>query len=261
MRNLIHLLLIAVSMFAGSVFAAETGYVHAMSGDVTITQAGKASAKAKVGDLFEQGTSFTTGADGKAVIKFADGQVIALAPNTNFVVSSYDYNAANVPSSNIVFSLVRGGMRFVTGLIGQTSPSKFAVRTPTLTAGVRGTDGTIAIGPKGETLVTVKQGVVTITSAAGTVVINEGSFAFYPPGATTPSATGPLSAMPAEAQALILMVNELGSRDLPSPTPVDVIQAAKEAVDAQSAAGAPGSPAPTPGPGGGGGGGTGTSPS
>lgn len=262
MRKLIQSLLVAFSMFfAGAAFAQETGYIHALSGGATITRVGKPAAPAKVGDLFEQGTSIVTAADGKVTLKFADGQVIALAPNTSFTVTTYDYNTANVANSNIVFNLARGGLRFVTGLIGQKAPSKFAVRTPTMTAGVRGTDATIAIGNNGSTLVTVLQGMVSITNATGTVNIDQNSFAYYPPGAARPIVVGSFSQLPPEAQALVLMVQELSGRTLPPPTPVNVIDAAKEAVDAAVQSGAGNVvPASTPGPGGGGGGGTGISP-
>jgi len=263
MRNLFRVLLVVLALFAGSALAAETGYVHAISGDVTIARAGQAPVKAKLGDLFEQGTSFVTGPDGKAVLKFADGQVVALAPQTNFAVTSYIYNTANAGENNIVFNLARGGMRFVTGLIGQTNSSKFLVRTPTATAGVRGTDGEIVLANDGSMLVSVLKGVVTITTASGTVVINEGNVAFYPAGSLTPTVVGPASSLPAAALALLQSAAGLTNTDVPPPTPKDVIDAAKEVVDAanQSGAAPPGSPSPTPGPGGGGGGGTGVSPS
>jgi uncharacterized cupin superfamily protein len=260
MRNLVRALLIAVFLFAGSAWAVETGYVHAISGEVTITRAGMAPVRAKLGDLFEEGTSFATGADGKAVLKFADGQVVSLSPRTQFAVTSYVYDKNNAAQGNILFSLARGGMRFVTGLIGQTNKSRFAIRTPTLTAGVRGTDGIIVVSDDGSTLVTVLDGVVTITTSAGTVVINKDSYAFYPPGALVPSASGPASNMPPAAFTLLQTAAGLINTDLPPPDPVDVIQAAKDVVDA-AAGGGPVTPTPTPGPAGGGGGGVGVSPS
>jgi uncharacterized cupin superfamily protein len=257
MRNLIRAIFVAVCVFAGGAWAAPTGYVHAVSGDVTITESGKAAAKAKLGDLFEQGTTFATGADGKVTLKFSDGQVVALAPNAQFSVVAYSYTTANAGSNNILFSLARGGMRFVTGLIGQTDKSKFAIRTPTLTAGIRGTDGEIIVAQDGSVLVSVLDGAVTMTSPAGTIVVTAGSYAFYPPGSNTPTANGPVSSLPAAALALIQIAAGLTATDLPPPSPVDVIEAAKAVIAAatQSAPAAPlGPQAPTPGGSGGGGG-------
>jgi hypothetical protein len=257
MRYLIGSVVFALSMFAGAVWAAPTGYVHAISGEVTITEPGKAAAKARLGDLFDQGTSFVTSDDGKVTLKFADGQVIVLAPRTRFTVTTYVYNSADAGSGNVLFSLARGGMRFITGLIGQTNPSRFAVRTPTLTAGVRGTDGEIVVADDGSTLVSVNNGVVTMTSAAGTVVITAGNYAFYPPGSSIPTATGLVSNLPSSATTLIDIATGLASSDTPPPSPVDVIQAAQEVINAasQSAPAPPlGPPAPTPGGSGGGGG-------
>lgn len=271
MRNLMRAVVIAMFMFAGAAWAAETGYIHAISGEATIARAGQAPVKAKLGDLFEEGTSFATAADGKVTLKFADGQVIALSPQTQFTVTSYVYSSSNVAQNNVLFSMARGGMRFVTGLIGQTDRSKFAIRTPTLTAGVRGTDGIIVQADNGATVVSVLDGVVTITTAKGTLVINKGRFAFWKAGTeidpSNPTSTGTVFTRDSGGQTDVGLIleaaNDLGNKELPQPNPVDVVQAAKDVIDAanQSGAGAPGSPAPTPGPAGGGGGGTGVSPS
>jgi hypothetical protein len=253
-------LLLLAALCVGTAWAAPSGYVHAISGDVTLTEAGKPATKAKLGDLFEQGATFATGADGKATLKFSDGQVVALGPNAQFGVTTYNYNTANVADSNIVFNLVRGGMRFVTGLIGQTNNSRFAVRTPTLTAGVRGTDGQIIIAANGSVLVSVNNGVVTMTSPAGTVVINAPNFSYFPPNATTPTiSNAPLSSLPPEIAALANALAALAGEPTPAPNPVDVTQEAKKVIDeaAQSSPTAPTPPASPPAstPGGSGGGG------
>jgi uncharacterized cupin superfamily protein len=256
-------LFLLVAFCTCSVWAAPSGYVHELSGDVTLTDAGKPAVKAKTGDLFEQGAVFVTGADGKATIKFSDGQVVSLGPNAQFGVTTYNYNTANVADSNIVFNLVRGGMRFVTGLIGQTNNSRFAVRTPTLTAGVRGTDGQVVIAADGSTLVSVTSGVVTMTSPSGTVVVNAGNFTFYPPGATTPTASNvPVSSLPPAAAALANSLVALANAAVPAPNPVSVTQEAQKVIDAAATQSAPPAPPPpqaappasTPGGSGGGGG-------
>ena len=260
MLNFLRSAFVALCMCMGFAWAAPSGYVHAISGDVNITEAGKAQVKAKLGDLFEQGTGFATGADGKVTLKFSDGQVVALGPNAQFAVTNYVYNPSNVGESNILFNLARGSMRFVTGLIGQTNNSKFAVRTPTLTAGVRGTDGEIIIAANGSVLVTVNSGVVTMTSPSGTVVVTAGNFSFYPPGSDSPSVSNvPLSNLPPEAAALAQALVALAQEALPAPNPVSVTQEAQKVIDAaagtQSSPTPPGTPpASTPGGSGGGGG-------
>lgn len=259
MLNLLRFSLLGLCLWAGAAFAAPSGYIHAISGDVTIAEAGKSPVKAKLGDLFEQGASFTTGADGKATLKFADGQIVALAPRTQFVVTTYGYNTTSVADSNIVFSLVRGGVRFVTGLIGQTNTSKFALRTPTLTAGVRGTDGEVIIADNGGVLVSVSSGVVTLTSPSGTVIVNAGNFTYFAPGATTPTVSNaPVSSLPPEVAALVQALVALAGEGLPASNPVNVTEEAQKVIDAaanQSAPVAPGGPPPvSPGGSGGGGG-------
>lgn len=259
MLKMLRLSLLGLCLWAGVATAAPTGYIHALSGDVNIAEAGKAPVKAKLGDLFEQGAAFSTGADGKATLKFADGQVIVLAPRTQFVVTTYNYNTASVADSNIVLSLVRGGARFITGLIGQTNNSKFAMRTPTLTAGVRGTDGEVIIAEDGSVLVSVNNGVVTLTSASGTVVVNAGNFTYYPPNSSTPTVSNaPVSSLPPAVAALVQSLVALAGEGVPATNPVDVAQEAQKVIDAaanQSAPTVPGGPPPvSPGGSGGGGG-------
>ena len=259
MLNLIRYSFLCLGMWAGIAFAAPSGYIHSISGDVTIAAAGQSPAKAKLGDLFEQGASFTTGADGKATLKFADGQIVSLAPRSQFVVTTYGYNTASVGDSNIVFSLLRGGVRFVTGLIGQTNNSKFALRTPTLTAGVRGTDGEVIIAENGGVLVSISSGVVTLTSASGTVTVSAGNFTYFAPNGTTPTiSNSPVSNLPPEIAALVQALLTLAGEGLPASNPVSVTEEAQKVIDAaanQSAPTVPGGPPPaTPGGSGGGGG-------
>jgi hypothetical protein len=259
MLKLLRFSLLSLCMWAGFAYAVPSGYIHSMSGEVTISEVGKSPVKAKLGDLFEQGTSFATGADGKATLKFADGQIVSLSPNTQFTVTVYGYNTASVADSNIVFSLTRGGLRFITGLIGQTNNSKFSLRTPTLTAGVRGTDGEVIIAQDGSVLVSVNNGVVTMTSPSGTVSVTAGNFTFYPPNSSTPTVSNvPVSSLPPAIAALVQSLVALAAEGVPAANPVDVTQEAKKVVDAasnQSAPTAPGGPPPaTPGGSGGGGG-------
>ena len=203
----------------GLASAAPVGYVHEVKGDVTLRDAGKPPVKATAGDVFEQGANFTTGADGVVTLKFEDGQIAALSPNSQFIASTYVYDKKKIADSNVVFSLVRGGLRFISGAIATTSNSKFSIRTPTATAGVRGTIGDIVIDVgTGATLVVSSQGDVTFTSGGVTVTVPAGTQSFTAAGGGAPSSAGvpvppALAALAATARVLALL-------NTPAPSPV-----------------------------------------
>jgi len=190
------LLFVVAASFSATSWAQVIGYVHEVKGDVTLraTPSGQPT-KAAAGDTFQQGAGVTTGADGNVTLKFEDGQLAVLAPNSQFVATTYVFNKTRVADSNIVFNLARGGLRFVSGVIAATNSSKFAVRTPTATAGVRGTDGTVMFA----------DGVTIATTASGNLVLSvtlpgqtQPTIVTIPPGTTSVAAPGvaPTAAAP-----------------------------------------------------------------
>jgi hypothetical protein len=72
-----------------------------------------------------------------------------------------------------LLSLVQGGMRAVTGLIGKNSPTNVSYRAATATIGIRGTDVNIATNGK-DVLVSVNDGVITFSYQGQTITIPAG---------------------------------------------------------------------------------------
>src|SRR5437899_9573951 len=132
-----------LALCAGSAFA-QAAYVHAMTGTATAVT-GTAQRALKTGDVLDSGTTVSTGARSSAVIKFEDGQVMVLAESSSFRIVDYSYNKQRVAQSNAVFSLLQGGLRFISGVIGSTNRNNFRMTAGTATIGIRGTDGTVTI--------------------------------------------------------------------------------------------------------------------
>src|SRR5258706_6746056 len=129
-------------------------------GQVTV-QTGSASPRMlRQGDGVQQGDTVMTGAASAAVIKFDDGQVAALTANSRMTITAYRYNPES-GGGNILLSLIGGGMRAITGLIGKRSPTQVAYRAATATIGIRGTDAVLIVTPQGEVFVTVTDGAIT----------------------------------------------------------------------------------------------------
>jgi len=260
MNRVVKIVLFMGFWLSGAAIAAPAGVFFEVVGDVTMTPAGKPPIKVKTGDLFESGARMVTGPQGRATLKFEDGEVMALSVNTDFTVTNYVYVPAAPAEGSVIVNVAKGGLRFISGLISKANPSKFAVRTPTVTAGVRGSDGEVIVLTDANNGVQVLVGSngdqVTVTGADGvTVVLTPGNFS-YTNGPNASPVTFTAGNAPAGIAALLTQASTLIQQNLPPPTPgLNQSVAAPPAAPLQNAQGLVGA-----GAGGGGGGGTTTSP-
>ena len=93
-------LLLAALVLIPSTGRGQAGYVHEITGNVRMQNGFGAAVAAKAGDTFVQGTSFETSANGRVVIKFEDGQLAALLPNTTLRIDQYTYDPRNARASS-----------------------------------------------------------------------------------------------------------------------------------------------------------------
>ena len=134
----------ALSFAALNVWAAAT--LQLQTGDVTFEAKGQAVLPATVNQRLEEGATVHTGTNGQAMLRFDDGQLVAMSANSTFKIDTFRFDTAKPEQGNVAISLLKGALRLVTGLVGQRTPSKFALNTPTATIGIRGTDFMVALG-------------------------------------------------------------------------------------------------------------------
>ncbi len=203
-KNALRLVVLLFGM--SSAFAAfAAGVIETLSGDVKAGISAGAARPATVKQRVNAGTTLVTGAKSSATIRFEDGAVIAVHENSEFKVSEYSFNKEAPAKDKFSFDLVKGALRAVTATATTRTPDAFALRTPTATMGVRGTDFMVAI--TNPLFVQVIAGAVNVVNAAGTVVFSVGATGVVTvPGAlaTTISAT----ALPANVLATF---SQLGS--------------------------------------------------
>lgn len=137
MRFFLSLLLALAPLF---VWGAQTpaGRVEAVEGDARIYDAANLSRPAKVAETVFEGESIVTGDDGEVHLAMEDDGQIAVRPKSR--VRIVKYRAEGGSNDTSIISLVQGALRSVTGWIGKYNPKGYAIRTPTATIGVRGTD-------------------------------------------------------------------------------------------------------------------------
>ena len=220
-----------LALCAGNAFA-QAAYVHDMSGTAT-AGTGTAQRALKIGDVVESGSVISTGEKSSAVIKFEDGQVMALAERTSFRIVDYRYNKQRVSQSSAVFSLLQGGLRFISGVIGSTNRNNFRMTAGTATIGIRGTDGTVTFDAITQAVTAaVNAGALEMATPQGTQNIGLGNFASARPG-ETPSLPAPTAQATAAVQQTL---NTLAAmQNLPVNTPV-VVAASARAAAAQAQA-------------------------
>lgn len=131
---------------------------HAWAGQVagTVMQlsgplmARKADGKVKILAIkseVEQGDTLLTEKETYALIKLIDNSEITLKPNTSFVIEQFSYVAEQPDGDHAIFSLLKGGLRSVTGLLGKRNKERFEMKTPAATIGIRGTTFIATIVP------------------------------------------------------------------------------------------------------------------
>lgn len=218
-----------LALCAGNVFA-QAAYVHDMTGTATAA-VGAAQRALRIGDVIESGTTISTGDKSTAVIKFEDGQVMALAERSSFRIVTYQYNKQRVRESSAIFSLLQGGLRFISGVIGATNRNSFRMNVGTATIGIRGTDGTVTFDAVTQAVTAaVNAGALEMATPQGTQNIGIGTFSSFTPG-QSPSAPQPTAQATAAVQQTLATL--AATQNLPINTPV-VVAASAQAAAAQA---------------------------
>jgi hypothetical protein len=124
--------------------AEPAGKVLTAGGDVLVLR-GSQILRLSGGAAIESGDQIHTGADGKALIVFTDSGLIWIRSNSDFVVDEYSYTNGQGGRESAFFSLLKGGARSVTGLIGRRNRMSYRLRVSVATIGIRGTDFTVVM--------------------------------------------------------------------------------------------------------------------
>jgi len=177
-------------LFAAQAFAAAN--IANMKGDVRV---GYNSAAPDM--RVQSGQTVSTGPGAQVTLMFDDKQQVVLNENTSFKITDYRYKADEPRNDRMVFDLLRGALRFVTGIIGARNRETVALRIPQATIGIRGTDFMVAlVDQSGFTSVT--HGAIGVSNGAGSTVFGEGSIGSVASSSTLATAI-PASALPAAA--------------------------------------------------------------
>lgn len=123
-----------------SAWAAVAGRFQFVAGDVRIVSSdGRERAAIKGGEVNEK-ESILSGKTGSAQLRMIDDGIVAVRPETALRIDEYKFADKEDGTERGFFSLLKGGFRSITGLIGRGNKDNYGIRTPSATIGIRGTD-------------------------------------------------------------------------------------------------------------------------
>lgn len=113
------------------------------------------------GPIF-MGDTITTSTNGRVQIEFIDDTKFVVGANSKVMIDAFVFDA-NQTAQKVTITAVKGAFRFITG----NSPKQnYAIRTPTMTIGVRGTAFDLAVRPgSGESTVVTHDGNTDVCDA------------------------------------------------------------------------------------------------
>lgn len=178
-------------------FAAAT--TQAVSGDVQVAPAKGDYGTLAFGQRVETGATIKTGGNGRVVLRFDDGQMVSISESSLFVITDYKFNAHKPAESSFAVSLFKGGMRAVTGAIGEANKNNVTIKTQVATVGIRGTDFQLYMDNK--LFINVISGAIVAANEAGSMVFDAKSQATgQVTSAQSKPQAAPPTAFPATAQ-------------------------------------------------------------
>ena len=219
LRNASLVCLVGLLLSAAAWAEGAAGSITHLSGVLFATHMDGTKKMLSVKSEVIEGDTLRTEVNTYARIKFTDGGEVVLRPETIFKIENYGYSTSQKQQDNFLVSLLKGGLRSVTGMIGKRNPELFQMKTTTATIGIRGTHfgallcnndcasiPTVSGQPPGNGLHTdTAQGTTVVSNAAGSIEVPAGAFSY------TPSPTAPPVLVPPSQGIQVTMPTSISS--------------------------------------------------
>ena len=179
-------MILSILLFACLMLASQgaragiAGHVMFVNGNVQISNIADQTRILQKGDVVSESDTVITAKNSTAQIKMRDGGYIVIRPDSRLKFDSFIFSGEEDGSERSFFSLLKGGIRAITGLIGHRNKKSYRITTPDSTIGIRGTDHETyvvtadsplaAVAPIG-TYNKVNRGGTTITTKKGMISV------------------------------------------------------------------------------------------
>jgi hypothetical protein len=169
---------IAALLPAGALAEQTAGQVLWLSGLLQSVGPDGAAKRLAKGDAVRQGDTVRTGPNSHAHLLMNDQGLIALRPESSLRVAVYAYDGRKDGSELARLELLKGGMRSITGAIGQSRKEHYKLETQTASIGIRGTDHETYVVPGSGTYNRVTLGGTYLRTAQGRIELSPGETGF-----------------------------------------------------------------------------------
>jgi hypothetical protein len=172
------------------------------------------------GVAVQSGDTVDTG-NGRAQLRFTDGAYMSLQPQSKFRIDEYRFEGRTDGTERGFFSLLSGGLRTITGLVGRTNKRNYQVTTSVATIGIRGTE--YKIDYTNSIVGSVGEGAIDVCTGAGCVGFTSGESFLVANPQSLPQLTDkqvnlppPPPDNPPSSEELLVAGDQTGSSGLPS---------------------------------------------
>ena len=159
------LALFALASVACAADVKSVGEVTLSIGASEVRREGRSESLIKGHDI-TAGDIIRTSASGHVHIRFVDGALVSVRPDSVLHVEEYRYDPAHPSDSQVKFYLETGTVREISGQAAQMARDKFRLNTPLVAIGVRGTDFVTQANAQ-SAVVLVNQGAIVLTPLDG----------------------------------------------------------------------------------------------
>src|SRR5438552_2776492 len=118
----------------------EAGRFLSVVGDVRVGREGAPQRAAQRAAEFYEGESIVTAAGALAQLRMTDGALMSVRGDTEIKLERFSYAGEQDRNASFLMSVLKGGLRTITGVIGRQNRERYGITTATVTIGVRGTD-------------------------------------------------------------------------------------------------------------------------
>lgn len=138
-RLLPRIAIIATLALAGAAHAADVGRVLLAAGNAVAIR-GNQTVRLAFGTAIQDKDLLRTGPASNLQVRFIDESIVSMKEASELRIDEFRFSGREDGKERGFFSLLKGGLRTVTGLVGRSNNSNYRLSTTTATIGIRGTD-------------------------------------------------------------------------------------------------------------------------
>lgn len=139
----------------------QVGEVTIVLGKAYLENPGRPRTPIKRGTVIAVSDSIYTESSGHVHIRFVDGGLVSVRPESRLEVVRYDYDKVKPEQSSVKFNLQEGVTRSISGDAAKSARQRFRLNTPIAAIGVRGTDFVVSATDR-TTRALVNEGVIVL---------------------------------------------------------------------------------------------------